>query len=815
MAAAAATVTAMDPTQGFQGLGLGDLGMPTNEHLPLPLSSPTGPDTRYSAFKSTRGPSSDSGAHAALTSGHSRFQASAAKPPIDLASTHPSTLRKHSLVATNGLHESISYPKAVPRDETTNAQSFEPTSSAPAPPSQFGVDGASVTSGKALKSRPSPIKVPPPPAQNASNPMHMFGPLLQKPFMQRLVKDKDSPAQNQSRTGRLGPVADESEAALTNTYDQHESIDAIKAEELHEAFEARIRKDSGYGGSISGPTPTVVPPMLPALQDEHSKRSYSGNESPSMSPTAQPPTSAKHSTRPQVPRHRRATSEDSPKVLQEATFRSFADVDLSEPTINDQATISFATRETFHAASPTLTSPTRAQHDLPNRSRHARSQSATILPARKGSAIPADAFMRPANLSQSGDATPVQSPTRHVPPSMLSNSRRPSVAPRPFDASNSVAISVKHEGKAEREVARAPLSGSDPVTVLMQSRLRPEDVEVGWNCSMAVDAQGQQVTLWSLTLKPKPASGYTSQGGRQDKRLVTPSTFLGYSLSTAKQGGTPIRNDGAITGLIPTDTSPMSELPHVTYPSQQSPFGIDASRRPSAAVNENVAFDPVSTFSASSDSSAGPATPQRPHIHTRDTIKASDLRSTGITGSKSPERVRRRLGGSDSSEDNIGDFQTTPRRPSAVKLSSQRQYRVLSPVRPYQKLQSGAEHVVDRDEEPKTPTRPTRPPTVGVTPPTPFVGSGGSDDAISNRATSGSDRSGGKSRNRPRNSVDDSDDTSSDLDVEDSRRQAELALARGQRRMMSKWSDTEGEETEDDDDRRKTSWSEVEDASTE
>ncbi|KAM0786033.1 hypothetical protein ACM66B_006847 [Microbotryomycetes sp. NB124-2] len=809
----------------FQGLGLGDLGMPTNDSLPGAIAA----DTRYSAFRTTAGSSGD-GALAAGAPGHAAehahgpdtsrvYNSHQAHHYISgSAASHyqaSTSSRKHSTVSLSDNRNSISYPKPCAHHQDTDDMDFEPLMPAPAPPPlDPAVDNDHLSSRiplsaqKSTKSRPSPIKVPSSSSQATSH-LHALAPLLQKPFMQRLGSGKDKDAsQAKSRTQRMGSLPEdvssawpEPRAGASREAKDVVEISAAKAKELQEAFEARVRKDSGYGGSISGPTPAVLP-VLPPLSAP-----TSGLGSPNVSPRAKPTTlaSTKVFTRPKASHqhHRRATSEDSPKVLQEATFRSFADVDLKS-TAHDPATISFATREKLQTASPTLTSPTRAHHDLPARFRHSRSHSTTAISPRKNSLIAVDAFVKTA--SQTADVTPVQSPTRHHGLS-ASNSRRPSVAPKPFDSSNSVAISVRGQARTTREVARAPVSGAEPVTVLLQTHMRPEEVEASWTCTVVLDNQGKPCTQWALTLKPKAAWQEAAEPS-----TGPPAHFSGYSLggAAADGHGTPVKSRSAV---VPPETSPMSEVPPRAMSgahAQHSPFAATTSRRPSA-VAEHAPFDPhVDPFYA-------PGTPQRPPIESRDTIKANDqqrlLITNGTSGGHSPTRARRKLGSSDSSED-ATDSQMTPRRPSASKSSSSasRRGNVTSPIRSNHRMYhdgSLAERD-DDDEPPQTPTRPVRPPVVGVTPPTPFVGQGTDEAAII--APPLPDR-----QRTPLNGVqEDSDnDTSSDMDVDETRRATELALARGKQRMMSKWSDTEGEETEEDDDRPKTSWSSVSDATTE
>ncbi|KAK4048529.1 hypothetical protein OIV83_004697 [Microbotryomycetes sp. JL201] len=790
----------------YQGLGFGDLGMPTSDSLPAgALLS----DDRYSAFK-TSGSSGEGGAPSSHPFGHSLVSKSAktANNPDQAAGPASATTaphnnspsRKHSVVSLTDHRESISYPKPWIHHQDADEMLFNPSMPAPAPPASDVIEDEHATSrvplpaSKATKSRPSPIKVPSTSTQTSGH-AHALGPLLQRPFMQRLANAKDKECSpNKSRTNRMGSVPEDEHHVWLESQTITDSKDAVeismaKAKEFQEAFEARVRKDSGYGGSISGPTPAVLPVLPPPpLQTDGSDVS-----SPNLSPRAKPTSVAAHkiSTRPKAAHqhHRRATSEDSPKILQEATFRSFADVDL-DSTAYDPATISFATRERLQTASPTLTSPTRAHHELPARFRHSRSHSTTAIHSRKNSSIPMDAFLRSSQTTT--DVTPIHSPTRQYGLS-ASSSRRPSVAPKPFDASNSIAVSVKSHGRNVREVARAPIQGAEPITVLLQTHLRPEEIEASWTCTVALDAQGRPCTQWALTLKPKAAWAEAPTASESEHAGQPAAHFSGYSLGGPHRQTTPIKHDRPAAA---PETSPMSEVP-TRIPSQPVPLGPTSSRRPSAF--EHAPFDP-NAASSHVDPLYVPGTPQRPRIESRDTIKAGEQRQLLANGRHSPNRPRRKLG-SDSSED--ADAQLTPRRPSASKASAQHRHNVTSPVRSAYKLGHDGSRA-DREDEPRTPTRPIKPPMVGVTPPTPFVGveAENSDAAVPPIPDFRTVLSGVH---------EDSDDTVSDLDVDESRRAAELALARGKQRMMSKWSDTEGEETEDDDDRPKTSWSSVSD----
>ncbi|ORY86061.1 hypothetical protein BCR35DRAFT_302719 [Leucosporidium creatinivorum] len=806
-----------------EGLGLGEIVMPG---LGEPVNGliEDGHDPRYSTFKQRiRGHTPSHSSPPTLATFVAKSAASA-NPASALPPPPTSAPRKFSLQPISHYHnESISYPMIVSRSDmagstfsphTPPAIPVEPHSPPDnsAPLSDF--TSSAQLSRKNFKARPPPIKI------SGSNHSTFLSPLLERPFIKRLGsggKDKEdgekSPTKARSRKGSkiesilVDPQAIlvENQNAFAEAYpEENKTVNITLSNSAERAPSPKLRRAGSPTLSARVPVPD-----LDAV-------------SPNSSPKATPPPPVRRN----FVHHRRATSDDSPRIVQEAAFpRSFGDSSISARdrpfTTFSPAPSATASQRMRKHSTPSIPSGVRSVLDGA-RMGHGRSHSTTALRSSKTRLD--DAFFTPATSSSTA---PIISPTSLGQPSPAT--RRPSTTPRPLDSSNSVGISVRGSvanGTATREVARAPLGGEEGVTVSLQSPHRPEDMEVGWSCTSGVDAAGVPYTQWSITLKPKAALPAVPA-----PRAA--SSFSSYRLSSATArpttpppaGGSPSSprstRSGAATfepSISPFDVSggPPS-LPLPTPPPQQ--------RKASATSSSSQPPTSDSQLSGSSISSesSGPTTPRRTKFGSIDSnsgpfdlqIPTSAAKTLSMGKSRSytsvAEQYRKRqmsLEGSEGGNTSSRNGSIDSSASGAARAMRMGKYAPVgmpmgaNGVEGFGVMLDGTaegeegeaeDHIVPLVpiEDPKTPTR--KEAFVNVVHPTPDV------SLMPIRTTTAAST--------------DSEVTSDEDEEDGGRRDAARALARGQQRMMSKWSDTEGESEVDDEDEEhvQTSWSDVPD----
>ena len=577
------------------------------------------------------------------------------------------------------------------------------------------------------------------------------------------------------------------------------------------------RKDSGYASTSAGPS---APTQNISPRVDRIPVPLIDSESPRSSPRATPTPATR---RPPTHSHRRAMSDESPRLKQEATFpRAFGDGAVSardRPFTTFQPFVpSSPVREAQRVRKGSVPSAGRTLHETTHTHGHSRSLSATAPKLNKSRTE--DAFFAPTSTPTS--TLPLLSPNSL--PLLSPATRRPSATPRPLDSSNSIGISVRGSaasGSSSREVARAPLGGSEGVTVTLQSPYRPEDVEVGWICTSGVDGNGAPYTQWSITLKPKAIPAPLSA----PNPIRNGSSFSSYRLSSSTARPNSISDTSRSGGesISPLDNS--SEPPQMPIPPVSS---SSQPRKPSAASSNSQppTSDSQPSGSSISSESSGPTTPRRGKFgsidSTADSMSSLDLScATGTAKtllmgkSRSynnvAEQYRARQlslesseGGNSSRNGSIDSnaSNTSAGPPKALRFGKYSPAGMplgATGVEGFGVMLDGTDEGDEEDDEepalapfdslvePKTPTRSTT--FVNIVPPTP--------DHSLMPSTKMSTPS----------SLDHIEaGLTSDEDEEDAgRRDAAKALARGKQRMMSKWSDTEGESEAEEADG--TSWS--------
>lgn len=502
-----------------------------------------------------------------------------------------------------------------------------------------------------------------------------------------------------------------------------------RAKELQESFEARMRKDSGYG-SMSGPS---IMPSDSLATSEHA----------ACAPFAQP---RKGSIAPQETyQHRRANSDGSPSINSQATF------DRSHP----MSSVAYPERPhtTYSKSAGEISRrPTGAAAGTPSETRY-----------------------------MSGILEDCPSPRRL--PLSPTSSRRPSAVPRPLDTSNSIGISVHSKGNLQREVGRAPFDTEDGATVLLRSQHRPEDLEVGWTCTSGVDSAGRPWTQWEVALRPKIC-------GADDlsRQFVRPVPQKSLSFSTYRlappEGYKPTPSQDEPVSPVRSGAAPLTSPhgPPISPPSQSSyTRSVPSPRRPSVAQTGPIAVPILSK----------PPPPLRKRSIAAESCSSSDSsirdeRRPSATEIATATRVVYMPQGSE--EDPMTPTRASSRAGSIISqsASSPRGPSFVSPTRPRQ----GA----------GVPTPPYRLETIPPTPADELEGyfpEVGLSHSLSSSPTSTQDAL----------TPEDDRDVSRTKEV---RRETELAF-KDQQRVMSKWSDTEDDVSEDDGEsiRHKTSWSDV------
>ncbi|SCV72982.1 BQ2448_6907 [Microbotryum intermedium] len=250
--------------------------------------------------------------------------------------------------------------------------------------------------------------------------------------------------------------------------------------------------------------------------------------------TPPPPPSAPR--RPTLMSHRRSASADesSPKLLQRLTFvaperSQLADrpvtsygpsisTSSSHPLPNETIAISHKTIHSPPTSPPVNTAEPNQLAVLRGGRRSSSTTSSSggsllgiFNPERRGT-VRVDDF-----LSSKRRGSP-------PPPAGTSSPRRPLTAHAPqVPSAEHVSINLKAAttSAASREIARPALS-NDGITLLLSSNYRPEDLEVGWSCSSGIGENGVPYSTYSLTLKPKMVSLVRRRSSACSSRNIQP-----------------------------------------------------------------------------------------------------------------------------------------------------------------------------------------------------------------------------------------------------------------------------------------------------
>lgn len=306
----------------------------------------------------------------------------------------------------------------------------------------------------------------------------------------------------------------------------------------------------------------------------------------SLSRPANPPSPAQPR-----PAHRRSTSEESPRVAQNAFARA-ADVDLADKA--RPATVFSATPAVMlsNGRRPSFAPSGRkasleAEHPVPSLAAARRGSRPRSITSTVGLPKPEDAFF-PSSVGVATSSTPLSPASTH---------RRPSAVPRPVENTTSVGISVREgAGNSVREVGRAAF-GDEGLTVSLRSCHRPEEVEVGWMCITGTDEEGRAYTTWEMRLRPRVGAHSNSPPPR---KAAPPKATPAVHPSSTGAGSASFHNyrmGGPSVPPLSSTPSHASGLYHPTSPRS-------AARRTSSNRSEGSSF-------SSESSTPGPPTPRR------------------------------------------------------------------------------------------------------------------------------------------------------------------------------------------------------------
>ncbi|BGP19972.1 hypothetical protein JCM10213_006749 [Rhodosporidiobolus nylandii] len=563
-------------TVKWEGLGVAGIRMPPE--LGGSLVPPESPSTsRYKALRPRHSPSHSSPPSLAP-------YANSVKPPSFDAAPTPTTARKHSLQNLSG--DIISYPMVSRIDI---APTYTPPSTKPPPAPLLTVatptakdeapaEGSEVQ--KPSKHRPPPITV------GTSSRSSFLSPLKGK-FGH---KDEKEMSQDQDRAA--------------------EGADRGKLKQKKGSAAALVEKQKA---DLARPSETAVNQAAPPFDDEVTldiRLPVKAGATPRV-PRLPPAHRPKHvpdpafdalleiSSRPSGPSrhgHRRATSEDSPTIVQHAFARVAEVAERARPVTVLTASLPSSSNDRRPSMAAQHVSAARKASTVPAASNAARRPSAPrSISSTAGLPRPADAFFPP-SVGASSSATPVPPPVR-----------RPSAVPT-SEGVAAVGISVREGASVAREVGRAAFS-EEGLSVSLRSYHRPDELEVGWVCIPGVDDSGRPYTTWEIRLRPR--GGAPSQSppplkstlSQTDARARTPSTsgsFLNYRMGAPSFPSVASSVPQDSSGMFPP-TSPRSEA--------RRGAGIPLREVPPPASRKYSSRSEGSSFS--SESSSGPPTPRR------------------------------------------------------------------------------------------------------------------------------------------------------------------------------------------------------------
>ncbi|KAL7338061.1 hypothetical protein BJY59DRAFT_702326 [Rhodotorula toruloides] len=425
----------------------------------------------------------------------------------------------------------------IPADAKSSARDPGPLSAptAPAPSAE--------AKRKISKSRPPPIKV--------SNSTHSS---FLSPFRSRFGKEKETTPEKekgekeskeeQGRRSKVDSLIAQNQAAIDNalpSFAPSQSASSAYPDEIVDiSLAPQTQPSTSAPPSQTAHYASIEASVLDA---------YLEQDSPSRppSPPAQPSRRA----------HRRATSEESPSIVQNAFTRVDGGTLASRPRTmytSSSTTTPAATTASSWARRPSRVSPPpshaaklenpgfASSAGLKSRERRQKSVSSAAGQARTD-----DAFFAPSTPSVS--------------------SRRPSaaVSTRTVDGGNSIGISVREGYSAQREIGRAVLVPEEGLTVSLRGYTRPEEVEVSWVCVPSVDEGGRSYTTWEMRLRPRPAASSfaipplpatpTLPAKATPVRARTPSTtaatFLNYRMSGSSSSTLPPPPPADLSGMYP------------------------------------------------------------------------------------------------------------------------------------------------------------------------------------------------------------------------------------------------------------------------
>ncbi|KPV71922.1 uncharacterized protein RHOBADRAFT_56301 [Rhodotorula graminis WP1] len=490
----------------------------------------------------------------------------------------------------------ISYPMVARIDSTptfTPAPEVPPIpishpSSKVAPPSAAT---SKVEVKKVVRGRPPPIKV------NGTQSGSSFLSPLKSRFSRGGKEKEAAPAQDEddedgrsrsrSRRSKVDTLIAENEAAIKAAFPDVVSAAAPAAEPSPEAdLDITMpRKNSAWDSSATD----ILLERARAADEAATTGIALGSPFHDLSSSAP----VQSSVQPPRPAHRRGTSDESPRIVQDAFARI---ADLYDDRSRSSATYSSRTSTTANSRRPSAVSAATSSA-LKGRERPRSVQPPSKPPLGTVAKVD-DAFFPPT-------AGPSTAPS--VTPSM---SRRPSSVPRaPLSTSNSIGISVREgAAPAPREVARAAF-GADGLTVSLRSYHRPEELEVGWVCLPCVDDEGRPYTSWEIRLKPRasgaapvvPPLQSSTSSLPEPPRARTPSTsaatFLNYRMNASSSTAPAVAADPS--GMYPPTSAPSA--PPSRRPSQHhSPTTPTSAAAPRKLSGRSEASSYGGSFSSDS-----------------------------------------------------------------------------------------------------------------------------------------------------------------------------------------------------------------------
>ncbi|GAA6011574.1 hypothetical protein JCM10207_002664 [Rhodosporidiobolus poonsookiae] len=505
------TAVSRSPDLGTTGLGLGGIRMPVELGGPPPVLEIPQSDSRYQSFRPRHSPSHSSppslAPFAASVKTSSALSASSAPVPT------PINARKYSLQNLSG--DIISYPMVSRIDL---APTYTPPPAPPVPVSQTSSKSEATASSelkKAPKIRPPPIKVPTSTHSSFLSPFKAkFG-----------AKDKDgkgiSPEREKEAEGQEKLKSKTKKSKADARIEENKAAFAAQFPDTLAKLTLKDDDDDEDTLNISLPPKPATPgPTSSALA-----RSASKPERVPVPALASPFGLPDDPTSPSRPSHRRATSDESPQIVQNA----FARAEGAVKSLRDRPATVYSANPSASGRRPSRISPfanplpSTAQQAPPAGSaassrRASRSQS---FSSTAGVPKPDDAFFPPSVGGAS--AAPA-----------ASSSRRPSAAPSFAVGPPAIGISVREGTSTAREIGRASFP-EEGLSVSLRSYHRPDELEVGWVCVPSVDAEGRAYTAWEIRLRPRA----TQQAPSVPPLLATPapkSTVRGRTPSTSGAG---------------------------------------------------------------------------------------------------------------------------------------------------------------------------------------------------------------------------------------------------------------------------------------